>query len=88
MGHLRGVYEIREGERVLFGKWISRSGDFQGLLRGTWTPLENDHGPDGLFEGRWVDEALDLAGFFRGHYAICRDDTAGTFHGRWLKDCR
>jgi hypothetical protein len=88
MGHLRGVYEIREGERVLFGKWISGSGDFQGLLRGTWTPVENEDGPDGLFDGRWVDETLELAGFFRGHYAICRDDTAGTFHGRWMKDCR
>ena len=88
MGHLRGIYEVRAGERVLFGKWISSSGDFQGLLRGTWTPLENEDGPDGLFEGRWVDETLELKGFFRGHYAICADDTIGTFHGRWVKDCR
>jgi hypothetical protein len=88
MGHLRGVYEIRDGRRVLFGKWIDRTGDFQGLLRGTWSPLDNDRGPDGLFEGHWVDDSLEQEGFFRGHYAICPDDTAGSFHGRWKKDCR
>ena len=88
MGHLRGIYEVRGGRRILFGKWISSSGDFQGLLRGTWTPLKNEEGPDGLFEGRWVDETFEPKGFFRGHYAICADDTVGTFHGRWIKDCR
>jgi hypothetical protein len=88
MGHLRGVYEVLDGERVLFGKWISSSGDFRGLLRGTWTPLENEEGPDGLFEGRWVDETREVRGFFAGHYAVCEHDTAGTFSGRWMKDCR
>jgi hypothetical protein len=88
MGHLRGVYEIRDGRRVLFGKWISDSGDFQGLLRGTWLPLENEDGPDGLFEGQWVNESLEIRGSFKGHYAMCPDDTVGTFHGRWKKDCR
>jgi hypothetical protein len=88
MGHLRGVYKIQEGVHVLFGKWITGSGDFQGLLRGTWKPLEKEGGPDGLFEGAWADENLEVNGFFRGHYAICVDDTAGTFHGRWMKDCR
>lgn len=87
LGHLRGVYEIREGARILYGKWISTSGDFQGLLRGTWTPLAREHGPDGVFEGRWVDENLEVRGFFKGHYAACLDDTAGVFHGRWKKDC-
>jgi hypothetical protein len=88
MGYLRGVYGIREGQRVLFGKWIDTAGDFQGLLRGRWIPLAQEEGPDGYFEGRWVDEGLDLRGFFRGHYAICADDTAGTFHGRWIENCK
>jgi len=88
MGHLRGVYEIRDGQHVLFGKWINDSGEFGGLLRGTWTPLQNDDGPDGTFEGGWVDQAYEVNGFFRGHYCICEDDTAGTFHGRWKKQCR
>jgi hypothetical protein len=88
MGHLRGIYRIQEGECVLFGKWIDRSGEFRGLLRGTWTPLDNEVGPDGLFEGGWVDENYEVNGFFRGHYCLCDGDTAGTFHGRWTKDCR
>jgi hypothetical protein len=88
MGHLRGVYGIREGRRMLFGKWISASGEFQGLLRGTWSPLQGERGPDGLFEGAWVDERLETKGFFRGQYANCPNDTAGVFHGRWARDCR
>jgi hypothetical protein len=88
MGHLRGIYEIRDGDRVLFGKWISDSGEFRGLLRGTWTPLTEEDGPDGLFEGRWVDEDYEVNGYFRGHYCVCEGDTAGTFHGRWKKECR
>jgi hypothetical protein len=88
MGHLRGVFEMRDGERVLFGKWINTSGDFQGLLRGTWTPTDNEDGPDGLFEGRWVDKDYEVNGFFRGHYCIGEEDSAGTFHGRWIKDCK
>jgi hypothetical protein len=88
MGHLRGIYEVREGERVLFGKWISTSGEFQGLLRGTWAPLDNDRGPDGVFDGRWFDENIESKGFFRGHYAICPGDSVGFFHGRWAEECR
>jgi hypothetical protein len=88
MGHLRGIYEVRDGDRVLFGKWIDASGEFRGLLRGTWIPLDEEDGPDGLFEGRWVDEDHEVKGFFRGHYCICSGDTTGTFHGRWKKDCR
>jgi hypothetical protein len=88
MGYLRGRYTLREGERVLYGKWITRSGSFQGLLKGTWTPLREIDGPDGIFEGRWVDESFTLKGAFRGHYHIAEDDTAGFFHGRWIKHCK
>jgi hypothetical protein len=88
MGHLRGVYGIREGQRVIFGKWVDTSGEFQGLLKGTWMPLEGDRGPDGIFEGRWVDENLETTGFLRGHYAVCPGDTLGMFQGRWRKDCK
>jgi hypothetical protein len=88
MGHLRGVYGLRGGERVVFGKWISTSGEFQGLLRGRWTPLDVEDGPDGVFEGRWVDEAFETRGYFKGHYAFCPGDTLGSFHGRWIKECK
>jgi hypothetical protein len=88
MGYLRGSYGVCEGERVLFGKWISTTGEFRGLLRGTWAPLYAERGPNGVFEGRWVDENLDLGGFFRGYFAVCSGDTAGAFHGRWVEVCK
>ena len=87
VGHLRGVYTVRDGRRVLFGKWVDRSGNFEGLLKGTWTPLRSETGPDGYFEGRWVDEDLVVKGFFKGHYCLC-DDGLGFFHGRWITACR
>lgn len=87
VGHVRGRYGIRGGERVLFGKWITRSGDFGGLLRGVWMPLEREGGPDGYFEGRWVDETFTVRGFFKGHYCIREQVGDGFFHGRWVKEC-
>ncbi len=87
-GYLRGHYTIEDGNRVLYGKWIMRSGKFAGLLRGTWTPSASDaFGPDGSFEGHWVDETFTVRGYFRGHYCICRD-SSGFFHGRWASVCR
>jgi hypothetical protein len=87
-GHLRGKYAIRGDERILFGKWITRSGSFGGLMRGRWVPLDQESGPDGYFEGRWVDEAYTVRGYFRGHYFHGAEDGRGFFHGRWIKDCR
>jgi hypothetical protein len=86
-GHVKARYTIREGRRVLHGKVIGRGGRFEGLLKGTWTPIDEPTGPDGYFEGRWVDKELDVKGFFRGHYCIC-ESGHGFFHGRWLKSCR
>ena len=88
MGYLKGRYDLRDGHRVLYGKWITESGNFQGLLRGTWTPLMDDEGPDGIFEGRWVNAAFTVAGSFKGHYHIAEGDTSGFFQGRWMKNCR
>jgi hypothetical protein len=88
MGFLRGKYEIRDGHRVLYGKWISESGEFRGLLRGFWRQLQEEDGPDGVFEGHWVNQALTVKGVFAGHYSNSTDDTPGFFHGRWKRDCR
>lgn len=87
-GYLRGRYEVRDGERVILGKWITGSGDFGGLLRGSWTPLDPADGPDGYFEGRWVDDTFTVRGFFKGHYCIREDTGTGFFHGRWINRCR
>ena len=38
-GYLRGRYGVNDaGERVFFGKYIGRRGQFRGLLTGTWQP--------------------------------------------------
>ncbi len=86
-GYLRGHYTIDEGNRVLYGKWITRSGHFAGLLKGKWVPFASpSSGPDGYFDGHWVDETFTIRGFFKGHYCIC-DSTGGFFHGRWKRGC-
>jgi hypothetical protein len=97
-GFLHGHYTIEDGQRVLFGKWITTAGDFGGLMRGTWGPiLDDDDGrigsveeePDGYFRGRWVDEALLVVGEFKGHYCLPEaPDTTGSFNGRWMTRCR
>lgn len=87
-GYLRGRYEISEGRRVLYGKWITASGAFGGLIKGTWTPADNDGGPDGFFEARWVDEFFISRGVLKGHYHVGPEGEAGFFHGRWRELCR
>lgn len=97
-GYLHGRYTTDKGERILFGKWITTAGDFGGLMRGTWAPLLDDDAgdtepgdqePDGYFRGHWVDDALVIAGEFRGHYCLPEaPDTSGSFHGRWMNRCK
>lgn len=87
-GYLRGRYTVREGRRVLHGKWITLSGEFGGLIAGTWRPADDDRCPDGYFEGRWVDDRFIHRGVLRGHYHLGPRGEAGFFHGRWRKLCR
>ncbi|MGQ9603471.1 MAG: hypothetical protein ACUVUU_04610 [bacterium] len=88
-GYVRGEYNTIDGNRVLFGKWIDSSGGFGGLLKGTWSPLPKvRRGPDGSFEGFWVDDDSTRAGWFKGHYCFRRESDQGWFHGKWRLDCR
>ena len=97
-GYLRGRYTIDDGERVLFGKWITTAGDFGGLMRGTWGPILDDdpedaepgqREPDGYLQGHWVDDELLIVGQFRGHYCLPEaPDTTGSFNGKWKNDCK
>ncbi|HVP56921.1 MAG TPA: hypothetical protein VMU02_02395 [bacterium] len=93
VGYVHGRYGFRDAERVLFGKWINASGDFGGLLKGTWGTLpemghHDGRRPDGYFEGTWVDDALTVQGDFRGHYSLPAASDSGSFHGMWIKDCK
>ncbi len=78
-GHLRGVYGVRRnGERVFFGKYISRSGQFKGIFGG--------HYRDGKFAGRWLTRAGEhgvLGGVYRETLEGRRN--GGGFIGRWAE---
>jgi hypothetical protein len=87
-GYVHGTYAVRDGARVLYGKWITLSGNFGGLIKGTWRPVETERGPDGIFEARWVDDLFILRGGTKGHYHTGPEGGAGFFHGRWREMCR
>lgn len=90
-GFLRGHFGVNdEGERVLFGKYISMAGHFKGILRGTYEP--NGDGT-GEFSGRWHGRGGRLEGEFSGTYSVglaTGQDPAllrGRFEGGWKTNC-
>lgn len=86
-GFMRGHFgEKPDGTRVLFGKYISQSGDFRGILRGTYT-LDGLGG--GTFEGMWIGRGGRLDGKFSGVFQIGEaiDVKAGAFEGTWAANC-
>lgn len=75
VGHVRGVYgQRRNGDPVLFGKFIDREGHFRGLLAGTFA--------DGQYQARWLDRQGDH-GSARGVYFEGATASSGHFLGRW-----
>jgi hypothetical protein len=86
-GHVRGHFGVNdEGERVLFGKFISRNGAFMGRLRGTYEP--NGDGT-GSFTGQWLGRGHRLEGEFSGRYAVRPnvERMRGFFEGEWASKC-
>ncbi len=86
-GFMRGHFgEKEDGTRVLFGKYISASGDFRGLLRGTYT-LDGLGG--GTFEGMWIGRGGRLDGEFKGSFQVGDrlDLKSGSFEGAWSANC-
>ena len=77
LGHVRGVFgQRRNGDSVLFGKFIDREGHFRGLLAGTF---EN-----GQYRARWIDRQGDH-GAAHGAYFEGQAATSGGFLGRWAE---
>lgn len=75
VGHVRGIYgQRRNGEPVLFGKFIDRAGQFRGLLAGTYG--------DGAYRARWITRAGDH-GTAEGTYVEASTADGGGFLGRW-----
>jgi hypothetical protein len=77
VGHVRGVFgQRRNGNPVLFGKFIDREGHFRGLLAGTYG--------NGEYRARWIDRAGDH-GVAHGAYFPGATERSGGFLGRWAE---
>lgn len=77
VGHVRGVYgQRRNGDSVLFGKFIDQDGHFRGILVGTFA--------DGEYHARWLDRGGDH-GTAHGVYFAGPTQSAGHFLGRWAE---
>jgi hypothetical protein len=77
IGHVRGVFgQRRNGEPVLFGKFIDREGHFRGILAGTYG--------NGEYRARWIDRGGDH-GVARGAYFPGATERSGGFLGRWAE---
>jgi hypothetical protein len=79
IGHLRGVYGVRrDGQHVMFGKYIGSDGQFAGLFAGRYL--------DGEFAGRWLSREGEV-GRFHGLYRERQQDEriGGGFVGRWAE---
>ena len=75
VGHVRGVYgQRRNGDSVLFGKFIDREGHFRGILAGTFA--------GGQYQARWIDRQGEH-GTAHGAYFEGATATGGHFLGRW-----
>jgi len=85
-GAVRGRYGIdSEGDQVFFGKYINRSGHFQGMLQGTWEPAAE--GERGTFNGRWINRARTVEGVLGGQYIQADNRPGGYFGGRYAGLC-
>ena len=80
-GHVRGIYgQRRNGDKVMFGKFIDRDGRFRGLIAGTYE--------GGNFDARWLTRAGDH-GEIHGLYWPGASIRGGGFVARWAEtSCR
>jgi hypothetical protein len=75
IGHVRGIWgQKKDGEHVLFGKFIDDAGHFKGVLAGTYD--------NGSFDAKWL-VASGEHGRIEGRYFESPDDRGGMFLARW-----
>jgi hypothetical protein len=87
VGHVRGIYgQRRNGDSVIFGKFIDREGHFRGILNGSfangeyrarWMTRDGEHG---TAHGAYFEGATPRNGHFLGRWAeaSCSADTPPT----------
>ncbi|HEY5921655.1 MAG TPA: hypothetical protein VIV11_08285 [Kofleriaceae bacterium] len=77
VGHIRGIWgQRRNGDKVMFGKFIATDGTFRGILHGTYDA--------GHWHARWLVSTGDH-GVARGVYFDAPDVRGGVFGGRWAE---
>lgn len=75
IGHVRGIYGQRKnGDKVLFGKFIDDAGHFKGILAGTYG--------GGDFDAKWIAKDGDH-GIVKGKYFESPTVRGGLFAARW-----
>ena len=78
VGHIRGIAgQRRSGEEVMFGKFISRDGNFVGLVKGTY---EN-----GELHARWLDRSGDHGQINGVYFEGGPSPRSGGFLARWAE---
>lgn len=78
VGHIRGIAgQRRNGDAVMFGKFISRHGGFVGLVKGTY---EN-----GELHARWIDRAGDHGQINGVYFEGGPNPRSGGFLARWAE---
>lgn len=78
VGHIRGIAgQRRNGDAVMFGKFISRDGGFVGLVKGTY---EN-----GELHARWIDRAGDHGSINGVYFEGGPNPRSGGFLARWAE---
>ncbi len=75
VGHVRGVYgDRRNGDPVMFGKFIDAEGNFRGLIAGSFG--------SGEYQATWIDRA-GVHGALDGAYFAGATASSGMFLGSW-----
>ena len=79
IGHVRGIYgERRNGDSVLFGKFIDRTGRFTGIINGNYDAQSD------TFEARWLDRQGDH-GVLHGVFFEGPSLRGGAYVARWAE---
>jgi hypothetical protein len=96
VGHIRGFFGVnRQGDNVFFAKYISASGAFRGIVRGTWTDRGTETaetgqwalGRTGSFHGEVIDGSRNPIGVVNGGWHSRPNGTDGFFNGSWSMGC-
>ena len=86
-GHMKGIYGVNDaGEKVFFGKMISRSGRFLGIVVGHYDKHPDDEN-GGWFQGRIVNRNREIIGGIKGEWKRSEHCNGGLFRARWGLNC-